>query len=251
MQKERQASMTVEASFVLPIFLFAMLQIAFLGQLVRVQDEVQWALTRTAREAAAEYGAAEQELMKHKGYYHAKLEKNLKGSGAAISLIESHILEKNDEIDIVALYEVRCPFFIGTDRICRFRQRVHTRAFTGVKSREGTEAEKNVTVYVTTHGTVYHRNRDCTYLKLSISQILYGDLENVRNGSGGIYKQCEKCSQNKTFRNNEKVWIANYGDRYHSSRSCSGIKRTIKQINLTEVGKRTPCSKCGGNNEDD
>ena len=57
-KRQKEASMTVEAAFVLPVFLFAMLLLAFLAQMARCQDEVQWALTRVAREVSAEYGAA-------------------------------------------------------------------------------------------------------------------------------------------------------------------------------------------------
>ena len=51
------ASMTVEASLVLPIFLFAMLIIAYTGMLIRTQDEVKNTMTRIVNEASAEVGA--------------------------------------------------------------------------------------------------------------------------------------------------------------------------------------------------
>ena len=40
MKKRENGSMTVEASICLPIFLFAMILIGYLGQMIRCQDEV-------------------------------------------------------------------------------------------------------------------------------------------------------------------------------------------------------------------
>lgn len=41
MKKKENGSMTVEASICLPVFLFAMILIGYLGQMIRCQDEVQ------------------------------------------------------------------------------------------------------------------------------------------------------------------------------------------------------------------
>ncbi|MCH5251554.1 MAG: pilus assembly protein [Lachnospiraceae bacterium] len=243
--KVKKASLTVEASLVLPVFLFAMLLIAYLGQMIKCQNEMQWALTRIAREASAEYGATKSEVFKSHAYYLAKLNLYLKGMGISVSLLESELLKENDEINLSASYHIKLPFRLLNTKHLSLSQRVHTRAFTGVESRESTGGQEEVTVYITETGRVYHRKLDCTYLKLSISQILYGDVSGMRNESGGRYKPCERCCKGKTFTGQSVIWITNFGDRYHSSRSCSGIKRSILTIKFSEVGNRTPCSKCG------
>ena len=69
---KRRASLTVEASLILPVFLYAMLFLAYIGKLVICQDEVQWALTRIAREASAEYGATHSDKLKSTLYYQTK-----------------------------------------------------------------------------------------------------------------------------------------------------------------------------------
>lgn len=243
--KLKKASLTVEASFVLPIFLLAMLLLAYLGQMIKCQDEMQWALTRIAREAAAEYGATKNSAYKSRAYYLARLNQYRKGAGISVSLSESELLKKNDEIILAAGYRMELPFKLLPVSHFTFFQRVHTRAFTGVESREPAGDGEDETVYVTKTGRVYHRELTCTYLKLSISQILYADISGLRNEGGGRYQPCERCCKGKKFGGQSVIWITNFGDRYHSSRSCSGIKRSILTIKLSEVGNRTLCSKCG------
>ena len=65
----KKASMTVEGSLVLQVFLFAMILIGYIGVLIRCQDEMQWNLTRVAREASAEYGASGNKACKSTLYY--------------------------------------------------------------------------------------------------------------------------------------------------------------------------------------
>ncbi len=245
-KRQREASMTVEAAFVLPVFLFAMLLLAFLAQMARCQDEVQWALTRVAREVSAEYGAAGKDALVSRVYILTKLERYLDGSGLSISLLHSELGGEQDEIDLIADYRMKVPFRLLPVRKYTFRARVHTRAFTGVEDR-GAERDHagDREVYITETGRVYHDSLSCTYLKLSISQLQFDDVDGMRNESGGKYKPCERCCRTGAPSRKATVWITNFGDRYHVSRSCSGLKRKIRTIRLSEAGKRTPCSKCG------
>lgn len=100
-------------------------------------------------------------------------------------------------------------------------------------------------VYVTPDGSVYHKSSECTYLRLSIRSISGESLDRERNQSGSKYNPCETCAKNAVPA--RTVYVTNYGDRYHNSRSCSGLKRTVMMTPLNQVGGRGACSKCGGN----
>lgn len=240
-----QASMTVEASLVVPIFLFAMILVGYLAQMAYAQDEVQWAITRIAREASAEYGTTGKKALLSNVTYKAKLYRYLDKSLCRISLLKSEYDEKTDEILIIANYRMNLPFNFIPDRLCNFESRVRTRAFTGVEDRGLQDKDMaDIIVYVTETGRVYHRTLKCTYLKLSISEIKGEDLEYLRNESGGVYKPCEKCCKSKECAKDEVVWITNFGDRYHRNRACSGLKRKIRTLRLADVSGRTPCGKC-------
>lgn len=95
--------------------------------------------------------------------------------------------------------------------------------------------------YVTENGLVYHKDYHCSYLDLSIRMTHMGTVSDLRNESGGRYYPCEHCMKG----NAGTIYITNFGDRYHSSLSCSGLKRTIYAIPVSEAAGKGACSKCG------
>ena len=98
-------------------------------------------------------------------------------------------------------------------------------------------------VYITECGTVYHRSRTCSHLKITISVVNLSDLPGRCNDYGQRYTPCEKCAKGSST---GLVFITDKGDKYHNSATCSGLKRTVKTVKLSEVGGRGPCSACGG-----
>lgn len=247
-KKTGNASMTVEAAIVTPIFLFAVFMYIFLIRLVGCQDDVQWALTRVAKEASYENAIKDSELFKSKTYLAAKMSKYLDGSNMKIRFSKSRIMEENDEIDLIAEYEVALPIALFSIRQVPMKQRVRTRAFTGVERRTD-KVPSQREVYITESGRVYHLSPDCTYLKPSISKVQFRDLEGLRNENGGKYKACRSCCAGINFVDKSLVYIANYGERYHSKSTCSKIQHTVLKVDISEVGNRLVCSKCSKDGE--
>ena len=95
---------------------------------------------------------------------------------------------------------------------------------------------------MTAHGTVYHKSLKCTHLRLSVEQTTVTQAEARRNRYGAKYYACSCCKSGV----GAAVYITDTGNRYHARLSCSGLKRTIREIPLSEAWKRKACSKCGG-----
>lgn len=118
----------------------------------------------------------------------------------------------------------------------------YMRAWTGydVTQDEVGETEEEY-VYITESGSVYHRRRNCTHLSLSVELTGREEVESRRNAYGGRYTACEKCKGSESG----IVYITAEGDRYHNTIECSGLKRTVRCVLLSETGGRAPCSRCG------
>ncbi len=97
-------------------------------------------------------------------------------------------------------------------------------------------------VYITDDSEVYHVDRDCSHIRLTIEETDSGHIENLRNSDGRRYKACELCHARIT---DGRLYITPEGDRYHNSITCSGLKRTVRAIRMSEIGELRPCSRCG------
>lgn len=99
-------------------------------------------------------------------------------------------------------------------------------------------------VYLADHGKVYHRDAGCVYLKPTIQEVSFGQLEGRRNASGGKYYACGRCGKGADPPEGSRVFIAPYGDSWHTDRGCSGLKRSARKVLIEDVGGLPPCSKC-------
>lgn len=101
-------------------------------------------------------------------------------------------------------------------------------------------ATKEACVYITPEGTVYHLYRDCTHLELSIRSVSAVTVKTQRNQYGEKYRQCKRCKMEFGI----LVYITEEGDCYHSERTCSGLKRTVRRVAMEEVRDRSCCIRC-------
>jgi hypothetical protein len=96
-------------------------------------------------------------------------------------------------------------------------------------------------VYITPDGSVYHLFSDCTHLKLSVRQVARFGVTKLENEYGENYSPCELCKGDFGL----LVYITLEGNRYHAGRDCGGLKRTIRQIPMSQVDGRRMCLRCG------
>lgn len=105
--------------------------------------------------------------------------------------------------------------------------------FTGLDNRE-------IYVYITPTGSVYHLSNDCTHLNLSVRTVTLNQARNSKNENGEQYRPCMLCDVTHAI----LVFITEEGQCYHGERSCSGLKRTVRQVPLSEVSGRACCIRC-------
>lgn len=165
------------------------------------------------------------------------------GGVAGLDLTGSEILQEDQKIDLVVKYRIKNPFDIFGLGVMAFTQHASTFAWTGTEQdweAESGDADEEL-VYITQNGTVYHKSRECSYLKPSVSHISQYEIENARNADGEKYYPCEKCGAGDLA---DGAYITDYGNRYHTDPACKMIQRQILTVKKSVVPDRTPCSKC-------
>ncbi|MCM1175825.1 MAG: hypothetical protein NC341_12350 [Blautia sp.] len=258
------ASVTVEAAFALPLFLFFMVQVISAVNMIGIQSRFAAALHQTGNRmafAGYAYGKAagdalpgeiamtvlsrsyaESQVIKSIGRDY--LDKSCIRNGAAgVSFYGTSIMQENDIIEICLSCRLEPLFPITGFQGFALRQRYYGRAWTGydVEGSAGDSSEDDPMVYITETGTVYHTDRNCTYLNLSVQAVDAADIGTSRNQSGGKYAACGICGRKNV---GGTVYITAQGNSYHCMITCSGLKRTVYTVPLSQTGGRGKCSKC-------
>ena len=252
--RNNQGSVSVEASVVLPIFLFTMLFFIYVCELYRVKATVYEAGIETA-EYMAEYAFLSDEFLENDSIVadiagagmvmlrfneyvdnDALLEKYVVGGKKGVSFIGSSLPDDHGFIDLHISYFVHVDIPILGNHHHLITEHIRQRAYLGYRgNQEASEtSEDDRYVYVARNGVVYHNTRNCTYLKPDI----HGTSLESAKISG--YKACEYCGGAA----GNSVYITTDGNRYHSRRNCSRLKRTVERKKLSEVNL-PPFSKCG------
>lgn len=249
-----RASLTVEAAAAVPIFLMGMVMLLSVLELYRMQA----LLTVSAQESAMRAGmyaylsgdagegntgirVAESAAAGLLGSLNIPDE--VRANGTVSTLGSS----SGSEIDIQVTYQmpVWFPFFPVPE--LRTANRGYVYPWTGWNGTwEGGNGENTDTaeamVYMAENGSVYHTSEDCTHIHLTILQTSKDQVGSLRNDSGGKYHACEKCARGA---GGEILYVSPSGDKYHTSRACSGLKRTVMLVKQSELSGIEACERCG------
>ena len=241
----RSGSFTVEAAFVLPLFLFAALVVLGIFPVLLLQIQVNHGLQYAARLTAVSYQDQTEEgnilsmaegqlLFRRYLREHGCEDSVLSGGVSGISLLHSDF--SGDYVYLVADYEAELPIsFWGIDTL-PVEQCVRMKKWTGADPE--TSAGEDGYVYITPSGSAYHSTAECPYLKLSIQSVPTSGVSQMRNKDGGIYYPCS-CYQGQS-----RVYITDYGTQYHGDLKCSGLKRTIYRVPKEQAEDRHACARC-------
>ena len=277
-QKMIEASMTIEAAIVFPIFIFAILMLYGLIELLRIYSGIQAEVTEAALNVAI-YGAAIDMVGETISLDNPE-ENGVDGDSSNILTVAEELLDKyyimnyvQNSIDVETLERVgikstsslvvKFSDLVDTDSLvdgtvtyCMWPRHnifgassiqvvngARVKLWTGYDKNSSSEEEegKERYVYVTESGTVYHLTETCTHIKLTIIPEKREDLETLRNASGAKFKACEICGGGS----DDLIFVTDTGDAYHSSLTCSGLKRTVNKVPLSEVEGLGCCSRCG------
>jgi len=241
-------SVTIEAAMAVPLFFLAAVCLIYLLEIMSIQTAVRSGLHLAGRNLAQEMYAApilqpsvlEADLVAAIGA--ERLERSIViGGNSGLHLEESNVSALAAVANLVVTYEVQLPIPAFGVLGVPCREEFKIKGWCGyVKT--GIENTKEETVYVTETGLVYHKDYHCTHLDLSIQATPMQNIPEMRNEYGGKYHPCERC---KPLASGLAVYISDYGDRYHRELGCSGLKRTVYAVPLSEAIGKGACSRCG------
>ena len=259
-----KAGLTVEAACILPLFLWAVLGALYLIEVSVVQARLMGGIHEAAQKMSLlsygiHGGASEEEegsglgelaggaltavyaknlILKKAGLEETFLKENVK-----VSLVTSDFSDK-DIIDLRVMSRIQLPIPVYRLRGLKFLERGRVRAWTGRSPTDGVtdgEESEGEMVYVALNGRVYHRDPDCSYIKVKALSASVAEMERKRSSDGSRYYACSCYGVHPS----PTVYYTHYGNRYHGSLSCSALKRTAQKVLLSSVSEWKACSKCG------
>jgi len=240
-------SITIEASFALPLFFLAAVCVVYLLEIMAIQTAVRSGLHYAGKNTAQNmYSAvslrpAEVETDMVAAIGADRLNRSIiTGGSGGLHLEESYASAAGGIAVLTVSYEVSLPIPLFITGGITYRDEIRIKGWTGY-ARTGFTNESEETVYVTETGLVYHRDYHCTHLDLSIRMVTTQEVSELRNQSGGKYHACERCGSSS---GEGAVYITNTGTRYHSQVGCSGLKRSVYAIPISEAIGKGACSRC-------
>ena len=169
----------------------------------------------------------------------------VRGGAGGFYVYRSRYDRKEGILDIIVNYTYEFPFLPESFGAVRFVQRCRSHVWTGKRLKDSPfagEEKESKRVFVTPHGSVYHLSTACPYLDLSVHAVWAAEVDALRNKDGKIYYKCTDCLKHKEA--SGTVYITDYGTNYHGDLNCTGLKRTVEAIPVSEAGSRHVCSKC-------
>ena len=257
-----KASLTIEAAICIPFFIVFWISILSILQILTFYTKLDISLASTARESAI-YANKQKENLDNSmvtitsiPFIHKKTKQYLTSQKTPFFSIQEEKINYNfglsninsNVLDIIVEYEIKPVFQLLPFPKVVLQNRILVKNWTGyyLDSNENKKEEQQEYVFVTETGTVYHTNRQCTHLVLTISPIQQSVCIEQRNKYNEKYLPCEKCRPQIL---DQLVYITDEGNHYHNSLMCSGLKRTVITIKLEEKENRTRCIRCSGMKE--
>lgn len=249
-QVMKQASITVEAIVCIPLFFYAALCLIWMLEIRTIQTVIRCGMQEMGKHLAED--AYQSDIL-----FPSEMENRLVSAIGADRLNRSIVVqgarglscEKSYSIPGTGIYELnveyrmKLPFPYFRTGLTTYKETMRIKGWTGYTKGLFDDNGSQRMVYITETGLVYHLDYHCNYLEPSVRCISGEVLEGLRNNDGEKYKKCPLCTGKNI--SSAQIYITSYGNRYHYSKVCSGLKRKIYTVPISEVKGKAACSKCG------
>lgn len=275
--KKAKGSLTLETALVLPIFLSLAISMISILEMMNLYAKAEFALHETAREIAltmypVKYVQDAGEVLFDEEFKCELPDKSIlnpmisetvvralftekfgfknlndsmiRNSEAGIHFFRSDVVNEKGDIDLIITYKTEPLFNLFGIQSMTFSNRTRMHSWTGYVSEDNEEDGEYV--YITENASVYHTRRECTHLCITVNTVQISEIDKYRNSDGSKYRKCSKCFEGEMDEDACFVFITPSGDAFHSSLSCSGLKRSVYKVRLSEVSDLNECERCAG-----
>lgn len=239
-----KGALTLEAALVLPIFVFAAVTILSLFLMMRAQYIVGNSLDLAIADTALlrEKTPKQVETLTKAAFYKELAVQKcplsmIKGGIAGFSWKDTDV--DKSYVDASVTYQIRFPLRLFGISGMKVSDKCRIHRWTG-RQNCGVGSNGETWVFVTPTQSVYHENRECSHLKLSVKPV----QASVLNKGGNSYVPCGHCAKGQAV--GGIVYVTAKGECYHYRIGCSGLKRTIYMVKKSQTWGKGPCSRCGG-----
>lgn len=268
-----RGSLTLEAAIILPLYMFFLITILYILNILHIQNVFQAAMEEASRKINSYAYVAEQfEKLKEEerntvGSYDAGFVLNLaKNQVSKITISNSFLTDRikniadssyikngykgiiisfegndlSEYVDFNISYMVKLPFLPSDIFLIPVTQRCYFKPFVGtdIAEKKGDFTEY---VYITATGSVYHNTPYCTYLN-RYYDVVTEDQINVTWDTAEGYHACPHCAYNQPI--GPTSFLCPGRKVYHNRTDCIYIETYIYKIPKDQTGNMPMCSRC-------
>ncbi len=254
-----EGSMTIEAALLLPLILSFLMLMGSIVEMMRFSGRVQLELWNLGNQISM-YGYLQDSIgeeeqasdplglasMFTEAHIRTRLEHALGEEYMDNAPIEGELHVRvvqnphEDTVEVVVTYTVSPWMAIAGFPSFQMRNTYYAHLWNGYDL-SPSEAPSGALVYVTENGSVYHLERNCTYIDISVNRVDANSLLTLQTAEGISYLPCQICREPLP---KEHYYITREGEVYHYDSHCSSISRTVFSIPMEEAGAYRPCGKC-------
>lgn len=249
-----QGSMTVEATVLLPFFLYLLLNLYSVMDMLCLQAMATWHLQQIGNQICI-YGYLPELVWK--GEEQSDLADTLLEMGFSYLYVRDRVMDavdfpdkvfvttasvlEEEKVELVLTYNYPLWMRLGKTKEVWLQSKYYGYAWGTDEDRE-----KQTKAYVTVSGEVYHLYRDCSHLKLSVMQLPKECVKYASVIYGKEFALCRLCC------NEEKdvVYITLEQGKIHFASECGGLKRGIEEKDLKWAEENYQlCQRCAERKE--
>jgi len=241
--EKNRGSATVEATLILPIFIFSVL-VLFHGVRLRQAEAVLYEAAAETVEYMAELSYLEEcnsmvpRAMIGKYVDNKSLvEHYIIGGIDGVTFQGSVYLDEDGYVCLKVNYKVgiNVPIIgsLSGNRSYEIRQKAYIGDSLELEKAENDRDD--IYVYITDNREAYHTTRACSHLDLTITP------STIKHAKEQGYTSCDFCGGDAQG----GVLITKNGGKYDSSRDWVGLKRTVYRVKKSQVEGLGACERCG------